>query len=261
MQIHDTFETMLDPRWRTTQQGQGQIVRRPSALHLTLLPTEDAPEYQNAQITEYDPGKKDFQFSPPLRLTVRAYSSLHPKNMIGTAGFGFWNHPFEPGQRTYGRPQTLWFFFSAAPSDMALARGVPGNGWKAATFNAKRWQFMLLAPFAPLGILLMRSKAAYNALWGMAQNALGISEAALDINLLNSEETYVLEWRKDGATFYVDGKKVHETASVPQNALGFICWMDNQYQIVTPQGKFEGGITPVQRSQSLVITEINIESL
>lgn len=260
MQIHDRFEVMLDPIWKVTQVGQGSVVRRPRSVHFTLLPCDDTA-YHNAQITEYTPEKKDFQFKPPLRLQVKAYSSLHPNNMVGTAGFGFWNHPFEPGKRFAVRPQTLWFFFSSPKSNIALAKGVPGNGWKAATFDAKRWQFAVLAPLLPIGVLLMRIPPVYNALWGIGQQAIGVTEAALDKNLLNMEHIYTLEWRKDGATFRVDDDIVHETRNVPQNPLGFVAWMDNQYMILTPQGHFKSGFSAVKQPQALVLSEILIEPL
>jgi hypothetical protein len=261
MQIHDTFEVMLDPRWHITQTGTGTVVRRLRALHLTLIPGEDPNAYHNAQITEYVPDKLNFQCQPPLRMSVKAYSSLHPNNLKGTAGFGFWNHPFEPGKKGFSRPQALWFFFAAPPNNMALAKGVPGSGWKAATFDAKRWLFALLAPFAPIGVLLMRSQRLYNALWGIGQRAIGVSEVLLDSELLNGEQEYVLEWRKDGATFMVNGNVVHQTDQVPQGTLGFIAWMDNQYRVITPQGAFSGGMSEITRPQALVISEIKIEPL
>lgn len=261
MQIHDTFEVMLDPRWQITQVGTGGVVRRLNALHLTLIPDNEGERYCNAQITEYIPDKRNFQCSPPLRLQVKAYSSLHPANLQGTAGFGFWNHTIEPGKTGFGRPQALWFFFAAPPNNIALAKDIPGHGWKAATFNAKRWQFALLAPFAPLGIMLMRNERLYNALWGIGQNALGVTETLLDSELLNAEHEYVLEWRRDGATFMVDGRVVHTARHVPQNTLGFVAWMDNQYMVVTPRGEFKSGLVEIKRPQALVLTEIKIEPL
>ncbi|MCU0514179.1 MAG: hypothetical protein MUE40_16610 [Anaerolineae bacterium] len=261
MQIHDTFALGLDPRWQITQTGTGSVIRRPGSLHLTLIPDDAPAAYHNAQITEYVPAKRDFQCQPPLRLTVRACASLHPANLVGTAGFGFWNHALEPGQARLGRPQALWFFFGAPPNNIALAKGVPGHGWKAATFDAHRWQFAALAPLAPLGMALMRNRTLYNALWGIGQNALGVQEALLDSDLLNSEHEYVLEWRRDGATFLLDGQVVQQVAQVPQNPLGFVAWMDNQYQVVTPQGQFAGGVVPVKRPQALMLSEIKIEPL
>ena len=260
MNIHDQFTTGLDPVWQITETGQGGVVRRHGSLHLSL-PTADANTYSNAQITSYDPKQSQFQFKAPLRMSVTAYSSLHPNDLKGTAGFGFWNHPFEPGQWWRFRPQALWFFFGAPPNNMPLADGVPGHGWKAATFDAKRKRAIPLLPLAPIGVLLMRFPALYRLLWPIGQNAIGVNEVVLDPKLLNSEEVYTLEWLPDTARFLVDGKLVLETKRPPRSALGFIAWMDNQYRVVTPQGEFGGGLVDVPRPQSLVLSEIKIESL
>lgn len=260
MNIHDQFTTGLDPVWRVTETGQGGVVRRHGSLHLSL-PTAEAAQYSNAQITSYDPKAPEFQFKPPLRMTVTAFSSLHPNDLQGTAGFGFWNHPFEPGQWWRFRPQALWFFFGAPPNNMPLAEGVPGHGWKAATFDAMRKRAIPLLPLAPLGVMLMRSPALYKRLWPIGQSAIGVNETLLDPKLLNSEHVYTLDWRPDTARFAIDDKVVLETRRPPRGALGFIAWMDNQYRIVTPQGNMGGGLVDVPRPQSMVLREIKIEAL
>src|SRR5829696_7822548 len=114
MNIHDQFTTGLDPVWQITETGQGAVVRRHGSLHLSI-PTAEDKIYSNAQITSYDPKTPQFQFQAPLRMTVTAFTSLHASDVKGTAGFGFWNHPFEPGQWWRLRPQALWFFFGAPP--------------------------------------------------------------------------------------------------------------------------------------------------
>ena len=95
--------------------------------------------YVNAQISDYPP----FRWRPPLRLTVTAQASSAA--LRGTAGFGFWNHPFSPVGWSLRLPQAIWFFFGSPPNNMALAQGVPGYGWKAATISANRWPFALLS--------------------------------------------------------------------------------------------------------------------
>jgi hypothetical protein len=258
MHIQDDFAEIIDPRWKITQQGSGSVYRRPGALHLALQPDESNQTYHNAQITEYSPAQKDFQFRAPLTMKIQAYSSLHPANIRGTAGFGFWNHPFSPDQKGWGLPQTLWFFFSGKDSNMALARGVQGNGWKAATMDARRGIARVLLPFAPLAMPLMRVNALYNALYPIGQSALAIQEASLDAELLTAIHEYEIEWRNEGAIFRVDGEIVQQTRHVPKGALGFIAWMDNQFAVVTPQGNFQMGLVPVDKAQSLVLESIEI---
>jgi hypothetical protein len=94
----------------------------------------------------------------------------------------------------------------------------------------------------------------------LGQRALGVAEAALPGDLLAEAHAYTLTWRAGGATFDVDGATVLDTASSPQGPLGFIAWIDNQYAIVTPQGRFGWGVTPGP-AQSLNLERITIEPL
>lgn len=256
--IVDHFENGLNPDWRVTQIGASAVTPLPGALHLTIHPTA-AGDYADAQISDY--ASSDFKWRPPLRLTVRAYSPQPASQLRGTAGFGFWNQPFMPGQVRLRLPQAAWFFFSSPPSNIHLARDVPGPGWKAATINARRWQFLALAPTAPVGVLLMRLPRLYRALWPVGQRALGVSEHLLDSGLLHERHTYTLEWQPDTILFSVDDQMVHQTPSAPRGPLGFIAWLDNQYAVVTPQGHMAFGLIPVEQGQSLILEYVSIESL
>ena len=180
---------------------------------------------------------------------------------MGQLALVFWNHMFAPNERGFRIPQAVWFFFGSSPNNIALAKGVAGYGWKVATFNAQQWKFYGLLPLAPLGFLLMRNKMIYDKLWHIGQDAIGVSEAALDTALLNDFHSYTIDWRTDGATFAVDGQIVMQTDAVPTKALGFIAWIDNQYAIVTPQGNFGWGLLDVPQSQSLILQDIVIERL
>lgn len=143
---------------------------------------------------------------------------------------------------------------------MALARDVPGHGWKVATLDAGRPLALALLPLAPFGFLLMRVPALYRRLWPVAQRAIGVSEALLPVDL-SEPHTYSLDWLPDGVTFRVDRQIVHEATASPRGPLGLIAWMDNQYAIITPQGRIGFGVTPIPREQWLALDEIAIESL
>lgn len=240
------------------QIGQGRVLREGKRFTLSIPPA-DASAYHDAQITSYRT-RADFGWTPPLRLYLRA---RFEGEVQGTAGFGFWNHPLLPGKRGWPAlqlPRALWFFYGSPPNNMTLARDIPGHGWKAATFNAARWPFLALLPAAPLGFLLMRIPALYRRLWPVGQWAIGVSEAALAAALMPAWHDYSIDWRHDGVTFLVDGEVVHYTDRVPPGPLGFIVWIDNQYAIVTPQGRFGYGLLDVAAGQSLHIESLRIET-
>lgn len=255
MRNYDEVGVGLDYPWRVTEIGAAAVQKHSDHWTLTVRPT-GADAYADAQISDYVGA--NFRWQPPLRLVVRAYASPGVDQLRGTAGFGFWNQPFMPGQASLRLPQAAWFFFSSPPSNIHLAWEVPGPGWKAATINAARWPFLALAPTAPVGMLLMRVPALYRWLWPVGQRAIGVSEHLLDSTLLAEARTYTLDWRADGATFMVDGDVVLEAPIAPRGPLGFVAWIDTQYAVVTPQGQFGFGLLDVAHEQSLVLEHIEI---
>jgi hypothetical protein len=236
--------------------GQGVVDSKREEFRLSVPPSTDAT-YHNAQIASYG-SRRDFGYAPPLRMTVRAYVE---GDIQGTAGFGFWNHPY--GRNLFGLrpPRAVWFFYGSPPNDMPLAKNIAGHGWKCATFDATRWQFFALAPTAPIAFLLMRMPYFYDRLWSIGQRAIGVSEKLLDGALLKTPHDYTLEWRREGVTFAIDGETVFESDLSPKGKLGFVAWVDNQYAIVTPQGRFGSGLVEVPETQALIIERIAIEPL
>ena len=107
----------------------------------------------------------------------------------------------------------------------------------------------------------MRSRALYSALWPIGQRAIGVSEALLDEALLCEFHSYRIDWLGRRATFAVDGVVVHQAEHVAPGPLGFIAWIDNQYAVVTPQGRFKGGLLPASGAQSLEVRDIQISPL
>jgi hypothetical protein len=260
--LHDTFDSgALDPRWKPLTVGAGTLELADSVLRCVLSPA-NVRQYSDAQITDYQGlARRDFPHRPPLRLRVKAWASHGADQLKGTAGFGFWNEPFVPMQRGLPRlPRALWFFFASPPNNMALAKGTPGYGWKAATIDASRWPFLALLPVAPLGFLLMRIPALYRALWPVGQRALGVAEVALPVDL-TTPHCYALTWLPESVTFQVDGQTVLAALHSPRGPLGFIAWMDNQYAVVTPQGRFGFGLVETAQRQWLALEEIDIQRL
>jgi hypothetical protein len=268
--IDDTFRNNLDSAWVVTEVGGGSV-RAAGGLHLAIRPSERGGErlserpsvgrYHNAQITDYVYGSATtLRWRPPVRMTVRASAALTPENGVGTAGFGFWNHPFSPDSARVRLPRAIWFFYAAPPNDMRLALDVPGHGWKAAVIDATTPRAWALAPFAPPAVLLMRVPALYRRLYPVIQRRLAIAEALLDPALLTTLHDYVIDWRRDGASFSVDGRVVLETPHAPRGACGFVAWIDCQYAIVTPQGRIGFGVVPLRGEQRMFIDSIRIDS-
>lgn len=218
------------------------------------LPQTNAVTYSNAMITSYR-SRKDFRFRANTQMALTAYAD---GELSGTAGFGFWNHPYGLGMRL---PRAVWFFFSSPPSDMPLAVGVDGSGFKAAVFDAQRWLFYALLPAAPVGMLLMRIPALYKRLWPLGQRAIGVDEAILDVALLQTPRRYAIDWQRNYVRFSIDDKSVFETRHVPDGPLGFVAWIDNQYAIVTPQGKFRFGLVDTAVRQRLVIESVSLATV
>lgn len=217
--------------------------------------------YTNAQMDDYAHlPRRAFPWSPPVTLTLRARFSHEAAHLAGTAGFGFWNDPFAmTGARVPSLPRAAWFFFASPPSNMALARGVPGFGWKAAVIDVWRLPFFALLPSAPLAIPLMRARAAYRALWPVAQRAIGVDEAALDLPM-TAWHSYELEWGARRVRFLVDGVPALETPRAPRGRLGLVIWMDNQYMVVTPQGRFRHGILPQPQTQWMEVAQMDVRA-
>lgn len=255
-------DTAASHTWTKTTVGTGVLTHEGDTLALTTLPSQN--RYSNAQITDYDYHSFAFRWRPPLRITLRARASHDGTKLRGTAGFGFWNHPFSPDvehvQRRLRLPQAIWFFFGSPPNDMQLARGVAGSGWKAATIDAGRRDALILAPFALPTVLLMNVPALYRRLYPPIQRALAIGEARLDDTLLSSWHTYTIDWLPQRAVFRVDDQVVLDTSFSPRGACGFVAWLDNQYAIVTPQGRFGGGIIPIAQEQTLWLENIEIRA-
>ncbi|MBN1679215.1 MAG: hypothetical protein JW966_02915 [Anaerolineae bacterium] len=258
----DTFESAdVCACWKPMAIGTGRLNQADGVLRCVLDPS-DTCRYNDAQITDYQGlPRRAFPWRPPLRLTVRAWASHTTERLRGTAGFGFWNEPFVPVQRGLPRlPRAVWFFFGSPPNNMALACGVPGYGWKAATIDASRLRFWLMAPVAPLGFALMRVPVVYRRLWPVGQWALGVSEAQLSVDL-SEPHTYELDWLPDSVCFRVDGQPVHVAPTAPRGPLGFIAWIDNQYAVVTPQGHFKFGVLTTDEPQWFALDRVTIHSL
>lgn len=258
----DTFSGQINPTWTITEVATSKVSASDGLLTLHNEPVD--VRYTNAQITDYDYRTFEFRWKPPLRMTVTARASAGGDQLKGTAGFGFWNHPFSPDVEHFHRslqlPQAIWFFFGAPPNAMELAHGVLGYGWKASMIDAGNPSALALIPLALPAVLLMQIRPLYDLLYPKIQRALAIGECLLDSSLLTKMHTYTIDWRRNGAQFAIDGRSVYHAPFAPRGACGFVAWIDNQYASVSPRGAFSAGIVPLRQPQSLYFSSIHIES-
>nr|MBN1229390.1 hypothetical protein [Anaerolineae bacterium] len=236
---------VIDGRWRFTNE------------------LREAGAYTNAQIDDYqDKKRRDYRWNPPLILTVTARFSHPVDRLRGTGGFGFWNDPFMmTGKGLPARPRAIWFFYASQESAMELALDVPGSGWKAATIDARRLPFLLLAPAAPVAIPLMAAiKPLHRRLWPIGQRAMQVSEALIDCDL-TAWHSYTLVWGQKRAVFLVDQRVVLDCDTPPGGPLGFVMWLDSQAMVITPTGRLGHQNLSIPEQQWMEIRELAIEPI
>src|SRR5919199_3543720 len=134
-QIDDDFRDGFNPHWVRYAIGHAEIEREPGIARLVISGAREG-ELSDAEIDDHRTAPRwNLNWTPPLTMTVRARFSHGAGELAGTAGFGFWNDPFDWVGNVAAPPNALWFFSPSPHSDMAFVRGVRGNGWKAAFLN------------------------------------------------------------------------------------------------------------------------------
>ncbi|HLD26481.1 MAG TPA: family 16 glycosylhydrolase [Patescibacteria group bacterium] len=269
MHIFDDFSSSFNPHWTQVTTGGGKLSIAQSVLIMSFESARQ-DKYTDAQIDDYTMlSRSDYLWNPPLRMTIRARSS-HPAStqestikskgiLRGTAGFGFWNKPFTMQGNIFTLPESIWFFYSAPPSDMTLVPDLPGWGWKAQVIHTLR--LGALSHIIPLTVTVLHNRITGNAhpdsRW--MQKFSGAHEALITDDMIQWH-TYTLEWRKNESTFWVDDKLVLRAPQSPTHSLGFVAWIDNAYAVATPRGKLHFGRV-ASESQWLEIDSIKIDSL
>src|SRR5205823_8231292 len=240
--MFDDFTQSIHQRWTQTCIGGASLNILDSALRMEFASAQ-VGKYADAQVDDYDGlARSAFPWKPPLRMEVRARSSLpaagvsstvESTNILrGTAGFGFWNYPFSVRGDILMLPEAIWFFYASPPSNMALVPHILGWGWKAQVVHSMRPE--ALAATVPMGLTAtwarLTGQTQMAAQW--LQKLTGTQEALLPI-AMETWHTYVLEWRQSEARFLVDDILVLQALRPPARPLGFVAWLDNQYAVVT----------------------------
>ncbi len=207
----------------------GQVERDQTRARLVLPPCA-ADSYSDAQIDDYDHAlPRTFRNAPPQRLHVRARFSHEAGALKGTAGFGFWNHPFARDGRILLPPCAVWFFFCSPESRLKLTPRSAGHGFVAMALDA-RAQIGADSPVSRLvvwmGNLALRLPLVRSAALFAGRNLVRAAETPLSQLCLTEWHDYCLSWQPGRSDFWVDGVKVL-SAAAPRQPLGFVAWVDN----------------------------------
>ncbi len=226
-----------------------------------VLPALTSAAYVDAQLDDYaGKSRRRYPWRPGVTLELQARFSHERDKLVGTAGFGFWNAPFgDPTVRRPALPQAAWFFYASAPTDLPLAGNGPGRGWFAGTIDLGAWRAWRLSPLALPVLLLNQIAACRRRVWLAVQRQLGISSQPLAVDM-REWHTYCLSWQAASCTFVVDGETALQTPFTPRGPLGFVCWLDNQYLVVTARGRVNAGILPIPQPQWLEIAGLTIKT-
>jgi hypothetical protein len=95
-------------------------------------------------------------------------------------------------------------------------------------------------------------------MWPTIQRALRIKEAIIDKEM-NEWHTYVIEWGTEQSIFTIDGATMLKNAPSPRGPLGFVMWLDNQYLVATPWGRFGWGLLRIEGRQWMEVDRLSIE--
>lgn len=229
-----------------------------------ILPVQEEG-YANAQLDDHRGlARGDFPWRPPVEFELRARAQ--PAEPRGTLGFGFWNDPFAlsfgqagAARRLPAAPQALWFFYGSPPNDLSFTRGVPGDGWRAASLRTPRLPSWLLAAPAAAAFALSALPLIRQPVVRAAKAAVTAAERRLP-NRVDVWHEYRLRWHEEGAAFWVDDRKVLDAPHPPHGPLGFVAWIDNQYAAVSSSAGLRFGVLPTETEQQLEIEGLRISS-
>lgn len=248
-------QSLVGSHWRISEINGGRVEFGPTCRF--RLPT-GATGYTDAQIDDYGGPNGRFIHRPGVTMSLRARFSHEAGTLLGTAGFGFWNAPYgDPSRPRPSLPRAAWYFFGSPPCDLPFAPGEPGRGWFAATIDATTSSALALAPLAPVILALNQFPFARRRLWPGIRRQLGIHAVALDTDM-REWQTYELDWQPDGCRFAVNGHPVLSTPDSVRDPLGFVCWIDNQFLVLSPRGRFRAGVLSPVEEQWMEVSELSL---
>ncbi len=251
--IHDDF-TSFHPSWVRFAIGHSGIEHEPGVGRL-VVDGAVAGELSDAEIDDQRTAPRwNLKWTPPLTMSVRARFSHPAGQLSGTAGFGFWNDPFDWVGNVESPPNALWFFYASPHSDMAFVRGVPGSGWKAATLNGGKADRLTMA----LGNFVFRLPGMSQLVFRLAETRISAAEQMLDLDMTEWHD-YYLDWQPHLAVFSVDGRIVLRAPNPPAVPLGFVAWVDNNATTMGPGKDFDFKRIEIPGRQWMELSRVHIE--
>ncbi len=255
--IDDTFEHGALPYWVRFAIGHAEIEHQSGILRFVVDGAEEG-QLSDAELDDHRTTPRDrLVWKPPLRMTVRARMSHRVGEMLGTAGFGFWNDPFDWVGNVQAPPNALWFFYASPHSDMGFVRDVRGHGWKAAMLNTGRADKLTMA----LGNLVFRLPGLSKLVFNLAQTRINANERILEDVVLTDWHEYRIEWLPREAVFFVDDVQVLRALNPPTVPLGFVAWVDNNAAVMGPGRDFDFKRIAIPQRQWMELSRVRIESL
>jgi hypothetical protein len=248
----------VETNWRRLELGGGRVSADEGGWRFTLPASRRGEGYADAQIDDVTDSRRTYAWRLGTRLRLEARFSHGADRLQGTGGFGFWNAPFgDPTVPWPALPRAVWFFFASEPTDLPLPVRGPGRGWFASTIDARRWPMARLAPIALPLLVANQFTALRRRLWPALRRRLGISHAPIHIDITDWN-SYEIRWEATGCRFLVNKETVHHTEHSPQGPLAFVCWLDNQYLVATPRGRFRAGTLPLAEPQWLQVRHLAV---
>jgi len=255
--IEDAFEHGFSPHWIRFVTGHADLEWEKGIARFVVEGAETG-KLSDAEIGDYRAmPRAQLLWSPPLRMTARARMSHRAGEMLGTAGFGFWNDPFDWVGKAQAPPNALWFFYASPQSNMAFVPNMRGHGWKAALLNAGQADKLTMA----IGNFIFRLPGMSKMVFALAQTRINAHEQLLDEVALKDWHAYRIDWLEREAIFFVDGIEVCRANNPPRMPLGFVAWVDNNAAALGAGRAFAFKRIAISQRQWMEMEFVRIEKL